>query len=53
MYMRGSASDRTRTEQVNVRLTSEEKLLLEEAAKNKGSRGLSDFIRTTTLANSR
>lgn len=38
-----------RREQVNVRLTAEEKLRLEEAARSKGFRGISDFVRTTTL----
>jgi predicted RNase H-like HicB family nuclease len=44
------ASEQKRTEQVNVRLTTEERLLLEEAAHNKGFRGISDFVRTTSLA---
>lgn len=39
-----------RTAQVNVRLTPEEKAVLESKAKTKGFRGLSDFIRTTALA---
>lgn len=39
------ASSGRRTEQVNVRLSAEEKLLLESAAKHKGFSGLSDFIR--------
>jgi predicted RNase H-like HicB family nuclease len=39
-----------RTEQVNVRLTVEEKTLLENTAKAKGFRGLSDFIRTSALS---
>jgi predicted RNase H-like HicB family nuclease len=47
------ASERTRTEQVNIRLTREEKLLLEEAARSKGFRGVSDFVRSTTLSNLR
>ena len=38
-----------RTAQVNVRLTPEEKAVLESKAKTKGFRGLSDFIRTTVL----
>jgi predicted RNase H-like HicB family nuclease len=42
-----------RTEQINIRVTAEEKLLLEEAARNKGFRGISDFVRSTTLANVR
>ncbi len=44
------ASEGKRTEQVNVRLTPEEKLLLEEAARSRGFRGLGDFVRTTALA---
>src|SRR5215207_1577132 len=39
------ASENKRTEQVNVRLTPEEKLLLEEKARTKGFRGVSDFVR--------
>jgi len=45
------ATERKRTAQVNIRLTPEEKLRLEEAARRDGFRGLSDYIRTTTLAN--
>ena len=44
------ASEGKRTEQVNVRLTPEEKLLLEEAARSRGFRGLGDFVRSTALA---
>lgn len=47
------SSDELRTEQVNIRLTPREKLLLEEAARSKGFRGVSDFVRTTTLTNVR
>jgi predicted RNase H-like HicB family nuclease len=43
------ASDRKRTEQVNVRLTAEERMLLEEAASSKGFRGISDFVRAASL----
>ena len=39
-----------RSAQVNVRLTVEEKLLLEETAKREGFKGLSDFIRHLALA---
>ena len=35
--------------QVNVRLTPEEKAILESKAKAKGFRGLSDFIRASVL----
>lgn len=44
------AGENKRTEQVNIRLTSEEKLLLEEAARSQGFRGISDFMRSTSLA---
>ncbi|HEX4054308.1 MAG TPA: hypothetical protein VHX86_08585 [Tepidisphaeraceae bacterium] len=43
------ASEQQRTEQINVRLTAQEKLVLEEAAHNKGFRGVSDFVRTAGL----
>jgi len=38
-----------RTEQVNVRLTAEEKAVLENTAKARGFRGLSDFVRARAL----
>jgi predicted RNase H-like HicB family nuclease len=44
------ASENKRTEQINVRLTAEEKLRLEEAARSKGFRGVSDFVRTASLS---
>jgi predicted RNase H-like HicB family nuclease len=47
------ASENKRTEQVNVRLTAEEKLLLEEAARSKGYRGVSDFVRSASLASAK
>ena len=43
------ASAKMRTEQVNVRLTAEEKLLFGNAAVNLGFKGISDFIRSTAL----
>jgi predicted RNase H-like HicB family nuclease len=43
------ASAGRRTEQVNVRLTAEEKLLFANAATNLGFKGISDFIRNTAL----
>ena len=43
------ATEKKRTEQINVRVTAEERLMLEEAARSKGFRGLSDFVRSTTL----
>jgi predicted RNase H-like HicB family nuclease len=39
----------TRTQQVNVRLSAEEKALLEATAKRKGYSGLSDFIRAAAI----
>ncbi len=45
-----AASENKRTEQINVRLTPEEKLLLEETARSKGFRGISDFVRSASLA---
>jgi predicted RNase H-like HicB family nuclease len=39
----------TRTQQVNVRLTPEEKVMLETTAKRKGFNGLSDFIRAAAM----
>lgn len=38
-----------RDEQVNIRLTTEEKLRLETSAKNRGFSGLSDFIRAVAV----
>ncbi len=43
------AREGNRSMQVNVRLTPEEKAMLESKAKAKGFRGLSDFIRTSVL----
>ena len=42
-----------RAAQVNVRLTAEEKLLLEETARQEGFKGLSDFIRHLALTHTR
>jgi predicted RNase H-like HicB family nuclease len=39
-----------RTEQVNVRLTTEEKAILSASAKSKGYRGIGDYIRTSALS---
>ena len=47
------ASENKRSEQVNIRVTPEEKLLLEEAARSKGFRGVSDFVRSTSLGSIR
>jgi predicted RNase H-like HicB family nuclease len=42
-------SARKRSEQVNVRLTAEEKVLLSNAASNQGFKGISDFLRNIAL----
>jgi len=44
------ASDSGRTEQVNIRLTSMEKRLIEEAARARGFRGISDYMRALALS---
>lgn len=44
------ASEAKRTEQINVRLTDEEKLRIESAARREGFRGISDYVRTKALA---
>jgi predicted RNase H-like HicB family nuclease len=38
-----------RTQQVNIRLSAEEKLILENAANRKGFTGVSDFVRAVVL----
>jgi len=43
------AREGTRSQQVNVRLTVEEKALLESVARRKGYSGLSDFIRAAAV----
>jgi len=43
------AREGTRTEQVNVRLTAEEKAILSASAKSKGYRGIGDYIRASVL----
>jgi predicted RNase H-like HicB family nuclease len=43
------AREGTRTMQVNVRLTAEEKALLEVTAKRKGFSGLSDYVRAAAI----
>ena len=43
------ATAKRRTEQINIRLTSEEKLLLEEESQRNGYRGISDFVRAAVL----
>lgn len=44
-----SSKPEKRTAQVNIRVTKEEKLRLEEAAMRHGFRGISDYIRSTAL----
>ncbi len=44
------AAQGRRKVQVNVRMTAEEKLVIEAAAKQKGFGGISDYIRSTALA---
>ena len=43
------ASHKKRQVQINVRLSGDEKLLLEEAARRCGFKGVSDFVRTAAL----
>ena len=43
------AREGTRTMQVNVRLTAEEKALLEVTAKRKGFSGLADYVRAAAM----
>jgi predicted RNase H-like HicB family nuclease len=43
------SSDERRDEQVNVRLSKLEKLTFEEAARSRGFRGISDFMRSATM----
>jgi len=47
------ASEENRTEQINVRLTAEEKMRLEYTARSKGFRGISDYVRSVSLAGGR
>ncbi len=44
-----AARSARRTQQVNVRLTSEEKAIIEASARNKGFSGLSDYLRNAAL----
>jgi predicted RNase H-like HicB family nuclease len=41
-----------RNEQINIRLTTEERLVLEEAAQQRGFQGISDFVRAAALRES-
>ena len=45
--------DELRDQQINIRVTAREKLVLEEAARSKGFRGISDFVRSTSLSSIR
>lgn len=44
-----AAADEERSEQVNLRVTPGEKYRMLEEARRQGFRGISDFVRTTTL----
>jgi predicted RNase H-like HicB family nuclease len=44
-----TASEGIRNEQVNIRLSADERLRLATAAKQKGFEGVSDFVRTAAL----
>lgn len=44
-----SSTEGKRDQQVNIRLTAEEKLLLEEASRREGFRSLSDYLRSVGL----
>ena len=44
------ASEDLRDEQVNVRLTKLEKLTFEQAARSRGFRGISEFMRTAAMS---
>jgi predicted RNase H-like HicB family nuclease len=44
-----AVATRTRAEQINLRLTADEKLTLETAAKQGGFGGVSDFVRTVAM----
>ena len=46
------AKEGRRTEQVNIRLTAEERLHLEGRSQAQGFRGLSDYVRAAALAES-
>jgi predicted RNase H-like HicB family nuclease len=47
------ASEARRDQQVNIRLTAEERELLENFAKRRGYRGIPDFMRTAALSQTR
>ena len=47
------AGEKKRQAQLNLRVTDEEKLVLEEAASRRGFRGVSDFVRDAALHRAR
>ena len=47
------ALDERRTEQINLRLSAEEKLAIETAASSRGFKGVSDFVRSAAIAAAR
>lgn len=47
------ASERRRQAQLNLRVSDEEKLLLEDAASRRGFRGVSEFVRDAALTRAR
>jgi predicted RNase H-like HicB family nuclease len=44
------AAEQTRSQQVNIRLTSSERAILEQTARRRGFRGVSDYMRNAALA---
>jgi predicted RNase H-like HicB family nuclease len=44
------ASEGKRTEQVNIRLSAEEKLVLEASARRNGHAGLAEYVRSVAIA---
>jgi predicted RNase H-like HicB family nuclease len=46
------ASEQTRSQQVNIRLTAGERAILEQTAHRQGFRGISDYMRHAALATS-
>jgi predicted RNase H-like HicB family nuclease len=44
------ATSENRTEQINIRVTASEKLVLEEISGRRGFRGVSDFVRSAALS---
>ncbi len=48
-----AATSGRRTEQINIRLTPEERTLIEESARAKGFRGISDYVRALAVSDAR